>query len=117
MRREELKKFVPEKERHISKGIPQEMISCNNCKLPLICPHVRDLTELEKTKKSDEEIKNFSGHVKTAQASDKRCSRKSLQTLQGRNEMHVIAIGPYTPMVDFCNGDMERYKECIRSAF
>jgi len=56
---EELKKFVPEKERHISKGIPQEMISCNNCKLPLICPHVRDLTELEKTKKSDEEIKNF----------------------------------------------------------
>jgi len=56
---EELKKFVPEKERSLSKGIPQDMINCNNCKLPLVCPHIRDLNELEKSRKTDEEIRQF----------------------------------------------------------
>lgn len=55
----EIKKFIPEKERNISTGIPQTMITCNNCKFPLICPHVRDLNELEKSRKTDDEIRAF----------------------------------------------------------
>lgn len=55
----EIKKFIPEKDRNISTGIPQTMLTCTNCKFPLICPHVRDLNELEKSRKTDDEIRAF----------------------------------------------------------
>jgi len=55
----DIKKFIPEKERNISTGIPQTMITCTNCKFPLICPHVRDLNELEKSRKTDDETRAF----------------------------------------------------------
>lgn len=55
----ELRRYIPENERGLSRGIPTEMISCSVCKFPLICPHVRDLYELEKNKRSDDEIREF----------------------------------------------------------
>lgn len=56
-----LKKFMPANEQSISKGenVPHSMITCTNCKFPLICPHLRDLYEMEKVRKTDEEIREF----------------------------------------------------------
>jgi hypothetical protein len=55
----ELRKFIPESERNLSQGIPTEMLTCTVCKFPLICPHIRDLYELERNKRSDDEIREF----------------------------------------------------------
>lgn len=55
----ELKKYIPDNERKLSNGTPYEMITCLSCKFPLICPHIRDLYELENNKRSDDEIREF----------------------------------------------------------
>jgi len=57
----DLKKYIPVNEQKISKSdnVPQTMIPCTNCKFPLICPHLRDLYEMEKVRKTDEEIREF----------------------------------------------------------
>jgi len=47
-----LKKYMPPKERGLSTGVPIDYIQCINCKFNLICPHVRDEMELNKTNKS-----------------------------------------------------------------
>ncbi len=56
---EELKKFLPAKEREISKTLPIDFIPCNVCNFVAICPHVRDMMELEKRRSNDDEIRNF----------------------------------------------------------
>lgn len=56
---EELKKFLPAKERELSRTLPIDFIPCNVCNFVAICPHVRDMMELEKRRSTDDEIRNF----------------------------------------------------------
>lgn len=56
---EELKKFLPAKERELSHTLPIDFITCTVCNFTAICPHVRDMMELEKRRATDDEIRNF----------------------------------------------------------
>lgn len=61
---DELKMYIPSKEKDLrhyteKKGIETSYIRCVNCKLELICPHIRDLYELYKKNKSDKEVNDF----------------------------------------------------------
>lgn len=55
----ELRKYISANDQNLSRGVPSEMIICSSCKFPLICPHIRDLYELEKNRKTDDEIREF----------------------------------------------------------
>ena len=50
---------MPVKERTLSHGTQTDFIQCNVCKFTLICPHIRDLMELERKRKTDEDVRRF----------------------------------------------------------